>query len=568
MKLPPFNGFSFNGGRQLIDETVTIGHIKETFERPIVACSLGCHVNGLVLPHPDPGHTESLVQGALYRFCRRIDYDNTLLDEFASYVEKWVCRLTPLSADSDTTLETWLSKTGYSEVRKNELRKALLQANLKLGDKIPDEYVKVKSHMKDEPYIDYKYPRPINSRHDVFKCLVGPITQLLNEALFSLPYFIKKIPICDRPKFVRDFFMTSGVETWAGDFSSFEAHFIKKLQLICEFVFFKHMVSNLPDGQAYLDLMSQGKLTLNKLTFKNFCLWIESKRMSGEMDTSLSNSFSNLMFVNFVCFKSGCNELDDGLHCKSMIEGDDSLFQAFGKQLIERIFQDFGFVIKLLKFDDLNSASFCGMVFDPEDLIIVTDPIEAMVKLGWTRNQYCRSKPSILLSLLRAKSLSMLYQYNGCPILSSMAKAYIRLTPDIDLKEFLRKQGTRAFDSYKIHRLYEAIEYFNNSGLIKEPGLNTRFLVQSLYGIHIQEQIKLEQYFDSLEVIEPIPLSLLTRYPDVFKHCWDNYVRYVDVDHYYDGQTLFVNRKRMFKLDYLSWHTNFAYSTRTGVYYS
>jgi hypothetical protein len=205
VKLPSFDGQKFDkDGGQYIDSSSRITRFIPTYNRPPVAVSLGPVVTGACLPHPDPGHSESLVQGALYRFARKIDYEDEFIKEFGEFVDSWCNRnITPLEPNTDVSIESWLEKTGYSDLRKKELLKAFEESNLRIGDDVPDKYLELKSFMKDEHYPEYKFPRPINSRSDVFKVLVGPYVQCMNELLLKMPYFIKKIPVSERAQFVK-----------------------------------------------------------------------------------------------------------------------------------------------------------------------------------------------------------------------------------------------------------------------------------------------------------------------------------------------------------------------------
>jgi len=545
--LPSYDGVGFikNGQKQFVDHSVEIHRFTATYNRPVVAVSLGPHIEGAALPHPDPGHSESILQGALFRFARRVEYSDEFLLDFEKFVASWCEKnITPLSPDADTSVQTWLEATNYSQNRKDELLKVYLESNTKLGEKQPPEVCHMKSFMKDEHYVDWKYPRPINSRSDLFKCLVGPIVQLLNESLFKMKYFIKKIPVAERPDFILKTFEGCVGKTYVGDFTSYEAHFIKKLMIISELHFMRVATRFLPDGPAFYDLMVKAKTGLNRLKFKWFTMLIEAKRMSGEMDTSLSNSFMTLMIILYVVHKeTGCS-IEEII---ALIEGDDSIFNIGRRQLLTSHFTDRGLLIKLLEFDSVTQASFCGMVFDTQDKSIITDPIVALIKMGWTKSLYAQSKPKVLLSLLRAKALSAAYQYNGCPIISIAARAFIRLTEGVDVKTFLKTNHSNAFELYKIDRIYEAIEWYENGGVFREPAMNTRYMVEELYGITVDTQFQIEKIYKNKNDLLPIKDEIFTQF---FQVSWkDYYNRYnfnVDVRQFMDGSTLFPQRPQMY----------------------
>lgn len=498
-----------NGAKTLtVDPSFKITRYRDNFRRPVVKASLGCHVKGASLPHPCSGDTATIAAGARYRMAREFKGRSPdVRTKFRHFVKKWLIKnLPPLDPNSDTSVENWLVNTPYTLARKEELRRKFQKSGIALDQPINKQYLKVKSFMKDECYPDYKHARAINSRTDEFKALVGPIFQLISNKLFALPWFIKKIPIKDRPQYIIDRLMRNGSLYYTSDYTSFEAHFIKELQEDCELQLHEHMTSMLPNGREWFNIISQAKTGRNTINFKNFSCELEAKRMSGEMDTSTSNGFSNLMFMLFLLKESGAK------HIRGVIEGDDGLFVFQGKDIDTSIFSDFGLDIKLEKFENLNHASFCGMVFDVTDRTNVTNPIEELVSFGWTTAKYARSKKSVHMCLIRSKALSLAYQYPACPILTKFALKMCELTASYDSLSFVRKGKGKAFCLYETELILEAHRYFDKNGLKAEPGVRTRLLVQELYGVTIRDQMLIEQYIDAMVEIAPIDLPLIINY--------------------------------------------------------
>lgn len=524
-----------------IDPTFEIKSFRPRFDRPVVAASLGMHVPGVCLPHPDPGHSATIMAGSMYRFCRDIPYkDVQMRDRFKIFVEEWLVKnLQPLPYDSDVTVESWLEKCPYSLGRKKELYGKYIQSGLGLDKPIPRrvlrKILRVKSFMKDEHYPDWKHARAINSRTDEFKCLVGPIFQLISEKLFSLPWFIKKIPIADRPQYIIDLLYRVGKKYLISDYTSFEAHFTKEMQERCELQLYRHMVAFLPNGAVWFDLINQAKTGDNEIRFKDIAMKIQAKRMSGEMDTSCSNGFSNLMFMLFLCREAGIDIVD------GVIEGDDGLF-VFDGTLSPQLFNSLGLSVKIGEVSELSHASFCGMVFDLEDRTNVTNPIEELVSFGWTRSRYAGSKHRVLKCLLRAKALSLAYQYPACPILSKLAYKVCQLTAGYDSLTYLEKQGRNMVDGYYVQVLKEAHEYFDKNKLLREPGMNTRLLVEELYGITVQDQLIIEKSIDDMVEIGPLACPVILNYVsqswiDYFeRYCLSVNIKIMKTDQYnYSG---------------------------------
>lgn len=510
-----------NKDKITLDPSLKIISVRPSDEniRKPVAGSLGIHVEGAACPHPDLSDTTTTLEGILYRVAIKIPgYDKHKLP-FRAFVLSW-CQenLAPLF-NVDTSVESWLEKTPYTLKRKAEL----LRKYRAIKDPFDRKLAFIKSFIKDEFYPDYKHARAINSRTDEFKTLVGPLFQLIGEKVFAREEFIKKIPVDQRPSVILKDLYQEGAKAYFTDFSSFEAHFIKLLQEDCEFVMYEHMVQHLPDGPHFMKLIEACKST-NRIEFKNILLNLDAKRMSGEMNTSLGNGFTNLMLIKYIChlkeeeLKLANPELVIAKP-KIKVEGDDSLFTT-SLDLTTEDFSKFGLRIKLGYTYDLCRASFCGMVFDPIDQTNVSDPREVLATFGWTTSKYIRSKRSVHLTLLRCKALSLAYQYPSCPILSKLAENVMRLTRSYETTRFLTKHDDFT-NLYEKEILLDAIRK-NKQGqlLFKEPGTNTRKLVEELYGISIKKQLEIEEYFDNMEEVRPLSGKMFL---DIMPEIWIDY---------------------------------------------
>jgi hypothetical protein len=510
--IPEFNGKDF------VDSAGNLIEMADTFQlkrlklndadmRPVVACSLGVHVPNAILPHVDPNDARTALTGAMYRFCRKIPNAAISKPDFREFVDNWLKNnMKPLAADTDTSFERWIAGTPYTQTRKLELTMKWMEMKSR-GKDIDRKTAGVKSFIKDEHYPTFKHARAINSRSDQFKCLTGPIFQLISDELFKLPWFIKKIPIRDRPQYIIDMCYRVGQHYLTSDYTSFEAHFDKEVMRDCEERLYRYMTSNLAERDTFNELIDTYFCDVeNYIMFKNFTVSINGKRMSGEMCTSLGNGFSNLMFMLYLCHKNGNTDI------KGVIEGDDGLFVMTGEPPNQQMFKDFGLNIKMGRVSDLNHASFCGMVFDLEERTNITNIIEELVSFGWTTNRYTRSRKGVHMCLLRAKALSLAYQYPACPILSTLAFQICKLTASYDSESFLAKQRTFAFNQYEIVMVDEAIAYFKKNKLDEEPGPKTRLLVEQLYGITIQDQFTIEKYIRGMTTLHPLNCPTFDKY--------------------------------------------------------
>lgn len=464
--------------------------------RKPTAVSLGSHYDGACLFYPDTSHPGSLLMGVTKRIaCDMPPVDLELFSEFMNFSIKIIhdefshCILTQ---SDDLTVETWLDKAPYTQKRKAQLqRTSEMREVCKAGD------MYVKSHCKREPYVAPKWFRGIYSRSDFFKTQIGPVCAEIGDRLFNHPAFIKKIPVADRPQAIIDRFSVPGLKMAANDFTSFESMF-KQLQMCVELYFFYFCTQYLGNSQYYFSMMRNIKQGVNSLLFKKWLAKLIAKRYSGEMDTSSMNGLFNYLLIRFLNFKSG--ETHDIL---PFLEGDDSLNPYFGK-LDETILVRLGALAKLEYFDDVFSASFCGMVFSESSKQIITDPVKAVLGFGWSSEYYLRSNTTKLLCLLRAKSLSMLHTFPGCPILAKMALYGIRCTPQQTDRDLIKVYCRGS--AYVREKLLNAI---NSKIGYEEPTIETRLLVEELYKVTVSQQFEIEKYFDSLTSVQPLSHPIL-----------------------------------------------------------
>jgi hypothetical protein len=240
--------------------------------------------------------------------------------------------------------------------------------------------------------------------------------------------------------------------------------------------------------------------------------------MSGEMCTSLGNGFSNLMFMLFMCEQKGCTNVS------GVVEGDDGLFKMTGDYPGEEDFKKLGLVIKLELHDRLESASFCGLVFDKLDRRNITDPLEVLANLGWTSERYTGASKRTHKALLRSKALSLLYQYPGCPIISVLAKRLLYLTDDVSWYD-LRKVHLEERNTYMREQNYEAWRAWQKHKVADAPiGIRTRMLMSDLYGISVPSQLLIERQLEAIELKGYFIPLIHGHMPVGWKHFWGNYI--------------------------------------------
>jgi hypothetical protein len=506
-----------------IKEGVVIAHtvLSNPTLRPPVKVSLGCHVQGVSLPHVDYSDTHTVIAGVGKRFAvKNLEAKTDFLVRLKTFVYLWcIQNLIPLPPDTDLSLDSWLEQTGYSRARINALKKKWADC----GGVLTDKNYHVKMFVKDESYPEFKHARLINARSDEFKCATGPTFKAIEQSVFKSDYFIKKIPCKDRAKYIFNNLYRLGAKYICTDYTAFEAHFVSELMEACEFVLYDYMTQYLPNKDIFYFYVHHVIGAPNTCSSKLVTVKNISARMSGEMCTSLGNGFSNLMFMLFVLKDAGCYNVN------GVVEGDDGLFVFDGPIPTSLNFADIGLNIKLIVVDDLAKASFCGLVFDTTDLINIADPMKILAQTGFSTQQYVFSKSKVLRGLLKAKAFSLAYQYPGCPIISSFSRYLLRVLADdyvyfkkgnTDYTDLLQKE---AFNFWKTHADVLSIE----------TGMNTRMLMEQVFGISIPHQLHMENYFDNLHLIVILDDHIiLVHMPNLWKDYASQYMLDAPLDPY------------------------------------
>jgi hypothetical protein len=478
--------------------------------RRVVAVSLGPHIIGAARPKVDRDDPYTKVAGAMKRVMKQPPRrQRKLLVRLDRFVRKWLRHnMTPLSSNTDVSFETWINNCPYP-LRDKERLKKVHEENL---EPFSDKYVsEVKGFAKDESYDVYKHLRWIMSRTDEFKCMYGPWIKVIEKEVYKHPSFIKNIPTNERGQYITELLGTDG-PFFETDYTAYESHFDLMMMNVLEFNLYEYMTQKIPGASEFMR-MNYGVLgDDNKIVSKNMKFKVQA-RMSGEMSTSLGNGFSNLMTMLFVAHQNGCSNVE------GVVEGDDGLFVLRGAPPETADFANVGFHIKLEEHTHINECSFCGLIFDEIDQKVVTDPRKVMLTFPWTTRQYLMSSSTTHLALLRCKSLSLLAQYPGSPIIQAVAKYGLRISRGISDRVVRHTLAKSTMSVWEREKLY------NNLRAHMQPqpvGQRTRNLIAERYGITVEQQLRVEKLYDSKNDLCPISLD--------FPHFWNE-----DQGHYYDN---------------------------------
>lgn len=487
---------------------------------------LGVACRNYIMLTPSTKDARTAAAGARKRFIRRPPVANRrLLRKLRTFVRKWLGRhLDPLSWNLDSRVETWLATTNYSEARKEEIRVALARM---LAWDDPDKsnkrkHTEVGAFVKAESYSERKHCRIINARRDAAKALFGPFFKLIEFELYdvldehgSTP-FIKHVPVSDRPRYLMDRVYKGDTGKYiATDYTAFESLFTADLMRYVEKELYVYMVECLPDGEEFLSMFEKLIVGQNVCHFAAFQLVVEATRMSGEMNTSLGNGFANLMLMLFTCD-------EHGIDCVGCVEGDDGIFWVSKELPGDAWFKSLGLFIKIEYHDDISTASFCGMIFDTQDKIVVTDPRKVLASIGWARQQYLTAKDTTLKQLLRMKALSFAHQYKGCPIVGALSHWILRHTRNVRIRKSIKHPR-----DWWTRQLYDQISPEGELDYV-EPPTRTRLLVASQFGISVTSQLMVERWFKE-NPLQSIPSTLIMHFmPDDWAVFAEGYAREAD----------------------------------------
>jgi hypothetical protein len=273
----------------------------------------------------------------------------------------------------------------------------------------------------------------------------------------------------------------------------------------CEFQLYKWVLGGIPEGAAVMGHVAKALGGMNELYFHNVKVQCLATRMSGDMNTSLGNGFSNLMIMMFLASEAG-------IQIDGVVEGDDGLFVATtdARRLssnAEVTFASLGFEVKVETCDSMEQSGFCRQFnYEKPDGSwgLIIDAISAVAKFGWSFSAERMSrKAGVVKGLLRSKSLSLHYQAPSCPVVWALARRYIHLTSG----------ASDIIDSTDRWWELEKRKRWDGPAEPQPPCLAARYAMERTFGISITDQLALEQYFSQVKYGETLC------HPVLFKLC-------------------------------------------------
>jgi len=418
-----------------------------------------------------------------------------------------------LDEDVDLGFESWLTNAPYSDCRKRGLR-AVFLANPVLADR----HYRCKSFAKSETYGEYKHVRLINSRSDAFKCHTGPFFHAVEHAIFDPAgrigsYFVKRIPVADRPRWLYDRLHRDGAVYYSSDFSAFESLIVPEVFRAVEFQLYAHMAKRLGQRGTILTHIRKALAGRNQCYLKDIRVRVNGCRMSGDMCTSLGNGFTNLMLWLFLCHEHGFDA--DGV-----VEGDDGLFRVSNSDGSPAVvtaddFASLGFRAKIESSTDIGEAGFCKMHFSASDGENIADPGYVIAGFGWTHSAQMHCGTAKMQELLRAKGNSLVATLPRCPILTALGR-YVGRVLGHGRMRYDSADGSPTYWDRESGRVADVDEERVKRGI----GDDTRRVFSSVFAVSEDYQKRVESYFDSLTEICELDYDLLR---PIMRNVWSDY---------------------------------------------
>jgi len=441
---------------------------------------------------------------------------------FISQVYLPAC-FTPLDAATDVSVEHWLEECTL-ETKKKELYANTYQQYGILLDKIdrlnaenlgskglPPKEIQGDSFIKKEFLPPEKMARTINSRNARTKVTMGPYIHAIEHAFWSLnivgPFWDFLFRKGIRPDLLTRVMYDKFVKyesLFESDFSTFEGSISSALMKSCECLFYKYMLQFVHRGSEAANFITGVIAGTNyyRNKFGKFkCL---GKRMSGDMCTSLGNTFTNSAVWAFIAYQlrvsiDGIFEGDDGI-----LGGQLPLQEAIST------FDKLGLSIKLDR-KPPSETKFCNTYLDFNSLQVVRDPIKVLCVFSWTLSDFKHtSRNKVLEGLLRAKAISLACETPSCPLLWALAQRALELTSESNAI-FSRDDRNWLVDT----------SFFKG---VSEPANTTRCLFDRLFGIDISTQVLVEKQIlaSGMGWIESPSLDSIV--PSIFRRMFDDYV--------------------------------------------
>jgi hypothetical protein len=395
------------------------------------------------------------------------------VQNFARYVRRELVTFhTQVGNAEAMPFDEWIVTRNYPQHKKQKYIRA--HANV-LSGLLRRKNCRISGFVKREFYPTPKPARMIHSRDLEMSSHWGPYCTAIEKKVFHHPWgqqhtpFLKYTTFTDRPTVIDENFNIFEHDVcYKTDYSKFENSFRKCLIKICENALYKKFFPDHPVVKTVCQVLADEQ----KCQTMGYNYVVPEGRMSGDMNTSLGNGFTNLMLTRYFMHRLG-------LKCVQFVEGDDCLFKPERpltpkeKELIFQWATDLGFTLTLEHEGPCHSAGFCSTYWSPSNRKCFIQPFKPLLQLGWSFQAHRHSTTEERRALLKAKCMSYLSQSPDCPILAPICYKIYR--------SLHKTKAKMKYDSYVYDRLVsDGLNptvrknwiYIHDSGKFREPDIN------------------------------------------------------------------------------------------------
>jgi hypothetical protein len=371
--------------------------------------------------HADIYDPATMLAGALHRQAAATPPVNRItLRAFRSFIQHFLhSNYQSLRPDEILDFESCLETTTYSGAEKRRLREAYATScKYPLGHGLPFKFRRGKAFGKQEFYEDVKHARGICGRHVVFKARYLQYIRAIEKRAFRLPYFAKGLTWDEIAQKLVSSLRLDGV-IFENDFVSFECSFSYDVKQVCELALVRFFLCNCAP-EVYKELREDARGI--EMVYRWFKLYVEGKRVSGDLWTSLGNGFTNLMLILFTLFQNGFTHKQLTL----LVEGDDSVGQVFGRlPNFTQTFRELGFLAKVEVRSSVQETNFCHTRVTPYGKVM-SDASRVVPRFFWAHAKYANHSTDHLRMLLRARAQSLAVKDSSTPILWALLEYALR----------------------------------------------------------------------------------------------------------------------------------------------
>lgn len=373
-----------------------------------------------------------------------------------------------------STPEEVIDSRPYPTHRKQQLHEAGILVAWQVAN---TRYWRNESFIKGEAYPEIKAPRSINARDDGYKASTIHYWQAANDRLF---HYLDPVRggfpkhLCPQDQYAYVEQITARYPMiYTADISRFESICTKPIMLACETTLYKRM--GIPE-EVYMPLIENQVL---KMRHAKGYLNGDTARMSGDMATSLGNSFTNWCIFRTVCRMHGVN-------VAGVVEGDDAIWGA-DAEIDADWFLPYGIRIELTQHVTPGHGGYCSRYVSSTGVYLLSP--WRILKHPWSVSAPVHCNEGLLSELWQAKNLSLAYECPSSPIAWALIKRFAgtgRIRTDLHKVERLQTLGVP-------HRVEGCWTYLTGKVPTSEkPTSTVRHEYAQLFDLSPQAQVRIE----------------------------------------------------------------------------